>query len=76
MSDVTVQQLAETVGAPVDRLFKQMAEAGLPQTSEDDLVTEEQKQTLLAYLQRSHGASDAAPSRITLKANTSGLLTA
>ncbi len=74
MSDVTVQQLAETVGAPVDRLFKQMAEAGLPQTSEDDLVTEEQKQTLLAYLQRSHGASDAAPSRITLKRKSVGTL--
>ena len=74
MSDVMVRQLAETVGAPVDRLLKQMAEAGLPQTSEDDLVTEEEKQILLAYLQRSHGASDAAPKRITLNALISSAL--
>jgi lipoprotein-releasing system permease protein len=31
MSDVTVKQLAESVGAPVDRLLRQMSEAGLPQ---------------------------------------------
>ena len=29
MSEVTVKQLAETVGTPVDRLLKQMQEAGL-----------------------------------------------
>ena len=30
MAQVTVQQLAEVVGAPVDRLLVQMNEAGLP----------------------------------------------
>lgn len=30
MADVTVSQLAETVGAPVDRLLQQMQEADLP----------------------------------------------
>ncbi len=74
MSDVTVSQLAATVGAPVERLLKQMAEAGLPQTSDDEDVTEEQKQTLLAHLKRSHGSSDAAPRRITLKRKSVGTL--
>ncbi|MCZ6656354.1 MAG: translation initiation factor IF-2 [Gammaproteobacteria bacterium] len=74
MSDVTVRQLAETVGAPVDRLLKQMAEAGLRHTSDGEGVTEEQKQILLAYLKRSHGASDAAPNRITLKRKSVGTL--
>ena len=50
MADVTVKQLAETVGAPTDRLLKQMKEAGLGHSSEDEIVTEEQKQTLLASL--------------------------
>ena len=58
MSDVTVKQLAESVGAPVDRLLKQMNEAGLPHSSEGEPVTEDQKQTLLSYLKRSHGSSD------------------
>ena len=41
MSDVTVKQLAESVGAPVDRLLKQMNEAGLPHTSEAEPVSED-----------------------------------
>ncbi len=52
MSDVTVKQLAESVGAPVDRLLKQMNEAGLPHTSEGEPVSEDEKQTLLTFLKR------------------------
>ncbi|MEQ9464168.1 MAG: translation initiation factor IF-2 [Haliea sp.] len=70
MAQVTVQQLAETVGAPVDRLLTQMKEAGLPHGAAGEAVSEEDKQTLLAYLKRSHGESDAAPKRITLKRKT------
>lgn len=50
MADVTVRQLAEVVGAPVDRLLKQMHEAGLSQTGVDDLVSDEEKQKLLSHL--------------------------
>ena len=32
MAEVTVKQLAAVVGAPVERLLKQMQDAGLPQT--------------------------------------------
>ena len=39
MAEVTVKQLADTVGAPVDRLLKQMQEAGLSHTSADATVT-------------------------------------
>jgi translation initiation factor IF-2 len=67
MTEVTVKQLAETVGAPIDRLLKQMQEAGLPQMSEDEAVSDEQKQELLTFLQHSHGESTAAPRKITLK---------
>ncbi|MEE4361348.1 MAG: translation initiation factor IF-2 [Pseudomonadales bacterium] len=77
MAEVTVKQLAETVGAPADRLLKQMREAGLPQESLDESVTEEQKQTLLAYLKGVHGeATSAQPRKITLKRKTVSTLRA
>ena len=66
MADVTVKELAETVGAPVDRLLKQMQDAGLPHTGDRDAVSEEEKQELLAYLKRSHGEAEGAPRKITL----------
>ena len=76
MADVTVKQLADTVGAPVDRLLRQMKEAGLSHSSEDDSVNEEEKQKLLAHLKRSHGESEAAPKKITLKRKQSSTLKA
>jgi len=74
MSDVTVKQLAESVRAPVDRLLKQMQEAGLPHTSEDQPVSEDEKQELLAFLKRSHGSDDSGQKKITLKRKTVGTL--
>ena len=75
MSDVTVKQLAETVGTPVDRLLKQMQEAGLSHSRDDELVTDEEKQKLLTHLKASHGErASAQPSKITLKRRTTGTL--
>ena len=70
MAQVTVQQLAEVVGASVERLLTQMKEAGLPHTEAAEAVSDEDKQTLLAFLKRSHGESTDAPKRITLKRKT------
>ncbi|MFT5709991.1 MAG: translation initiation factor IF-2 [Halioglobus sp.] len=72
MAEVTVQQLAEVVGATADRLLTQMKEAGLPHTEAVQAVSNEDKQTLLAFLKRSHGEAEAssAPKRITLKRKT------
>ena len=67
MAQVTVEQLAETVGASVDRLLSQMKDAGLPHASADEAVSEEDKQTLLAHLKKSHGERASAPKKITLK---------
>ena len=74
MADVTVKQLADTVGAPVDRLLKQMKEAGLDHTSEGDAVTEEQKQALLGFLKRSHGEAAKPAEKIVLKRKSTGTL--
>ena len=70
MAQVTVQQLAEVVGASSDRLLTQMKEAGLPHNGASEAVSDEDKQTLLSYLKRSHGESTDAPKRITLKRKT------
>ncbi|MEM1187604.1 MAG: translation initiation factor IF-2 [Pseudomonadota bacterium] len=76
MAQVTVQQLAETVGAPVERLLAQMKDAGLPHKQAEESVSDEDKKTLLAFLKRSHGESEAAPRRITLKRKTLSTLRA
>jgi translation initiation factor IF-2 len=76
MAQVTVEQLAETVGASVDRLLSQMKDAGLPHRDAAEEVSDEDKQTLLAFLKRSHGESTAAPKRITLKRKTVSTLRA
>ena len=74
MADVTVKQLADTVGVPVDRLLGQMREAGLTHQAEGEVVSEDEKQTLLAWLKRSHGSNEGAPKKITLKRKSTSTL--
>lgn len=76
MAEVTVKQLAEDVGAPVDRLLKQIVEAGLKARTENDSVTSDEKQQLLAYLRKAHGEAEAEPRKITLKRKTTTTLKA
>ena len=70
MAEITVNKLAEVVDTPVDKLLAQMKEAGLPHTSADEVVSDEDKQTLLAFLKSSHGSELSAPKKITLKRKT------
>lgn len=73
MADVTVGELAKVVGVPVERLLSQVKEAGLPHTRPEDPISNEDKNTLLLFLRRSHGAGDKAdsgPKKITLKRKT------
>jgi translation initiation factor IF-2 len=60
MSDVTVSQLASDVGTSVDRLLKQLGDAGISKGSAEDVITEREKMDLLNYLRRSHGKKEAA----------------
>ncbi|PPK53594.1 translation initiation factor IF-2 [Marinobacter persicus] len=76
MAEVTVKQLAADVGAPVDRLLKQIVEAGLKARSENDTVTSDEKQQLVAYLRKTHGETEAEPRKITLKRKTTTTLKA
>ena len=77
MADVTVKQLSDTVRVPVDRLLKQMQDAGLTHSKEDDLVSDEQKGQLLRHLRASHGeASASEPKKVTLTRKTTRTLRA
>jgi len=72
MNEVTVNQLATTVGIPVERLLAQLQEAGISAADGDARLTEQEKVQLLGFLRRSHGkvepeGATTAPSRVTLK---------
>ncbi|MEE3012442.1 MAG: translation initiation factor IF-2, partial [Pseudomonadota bacterium] len=77
MADVTISELAGVVGVSVDKLLSQIKEAGLPHTKANELISNDDKNTLLVFLRRSHGdrdATSAAPKKITLKRKTLGTL--
>ncbi|MBI1195163.1 MAG: translation initiation factor IF-2 [Gammaproteobacteria bacterium] len=80
MAEVTVKQLAEVVKIPVDRLMAQLSEAGMEVKDENQLLSDQDKMSLLAHLRGSHGDTQpsnegaAGPRKITLKRKTVGEL--
>ena len=71
MADVTVQQFAEVLKVPVDRLLQQLDQAGIKVDGAEDMISEDAKHELLTHLRRSHGRddaqADASPRKITLR---------
>ena len=74
MAEVTVKQLADVVGTPVERLLEQIKDAGLAADNAEARISDEDKMQLLSYLRSQHGkrktsvsASDKTASKITLK---------
>ncbi len=71
----TIRTLAELVNTPVEKLLKQLAEAGMTFSGPDQTVTSAEKLKLLGFLKRSHGKNEAAaedpvaPKKITLNRN-------
>ena len=81
MSDVTIKQLAQVLGMPVDRLLTQLGEAGMKFSDQEQVISSTEKVKLLGFLRRTHGKSEAsaevddtAPRQITLKRRTVGEL--
>jgi translation initiation factor IF-2 len=78
MAEVTVKQLAEVVGTPIDRLLEQIKDAGLTADNADALISDKDKMQLLQYLRNQHGkraaasveGGEAKPRKITLKRKT------
>ncbi|MDP3704593.1 MAG: translation initiation factor IF-2 [Legionellaceae bacterium] len=68
MADVTVKQLAQVVGIPVERLLNQLQEAGLTIADEHQTVNEDQKRILLNHLKSGTNRTErTTPDRITLR---------
>lgn len=70
MSEVTVKQLAKTVGTPVERLLEQCKEAGLKIDNESTVISDDDKAQLLNFLRNIHGKKDkdlSSGKKITLK---------
>lgn len=70
MSEVTVKQLAKTVGTPVERLLEQCKEAGLKVDNETTVISDDDKAQLLNFLRNIHGKKDkdlSSGKKITLK---------
>ncbi len=79
---VTVRQLADVVGIPLDRLLGQLEDAGVAVKGADEKISDKEKMQLLQFLRKSHGASsakseaaeDVAPKKITLRRKVIGAL--
>ncbi|WP_024326938.1 translation initiation factor IF-2 [Thioalkalivibrio sp. AKL19] len=69
MAQMTVQQFAESVGTPVDRLMVQLKEAGVDVDGPEAAITDAEKRKLLDHLRQSHGEGGES-GRVTLKRRT------
>ncbi len=78
MAQVTVQQLAEVVGTPVDKLLEQLKDAGLSFDAPDQEISDSEKLQLLEHLRQSKGAKLAGTSgdgkKITLRRKSTSQL--
>ena len=66
MAEVTIEKLASDVGTTVERLVQQFADAGINKAA-GQVVSEDEKKSLLEHLSAQHGGKAAEPSRLTLK---------
>ena len=60
MAEVTVKQLAQVVGTPVEKLLVQLADAGIAKGGEEDSITDSEKFALLSHLREARGSSASA----------------
>ena len=70
MAEVTISDLAKSIGTTAERLLQQMQDAGLPHKSIEAKVSDDEKQRLLAHLKASHGEAAQEPKKITLQRKT------
>ncbi len=76
MSDTTVKQLATLVGIPAEQLLSQMAGAGIEKSSADDVVTDDEKQKLLAHIRSGQAKVSAEPAKVTLRRKSTSTIKA
>ena len=76
MSDTTVKQLATLVGISAEQLLSQMAGAGIDKSSSDDVVTDDEKQKLLAHIRSGQAKVSAEPAKVTLRRKSTSTIKA
>ncbi|MEI9698543.1 translation initiation factor IF-2 [Moellerella wisconsensis] len=69
----TVKSLAAEIQTSVERLVQQFADAGIKK-GESDSVSQNEKETLLAHLNREQGGTAGQPSKLTLQRKTRSTL--
>jgi len=66
----SIEQFAASIRVPVDRLLRQLQEAGVGVRTAGDSITDDEKAALLGHLRRAHGAeateTSPTPRKITL----------
>ncbi|HSW52205.1 MAG TPA: translation initiation factor IF-2 associated domain-containing protein, partial [Sulfuricaulis sp.] len=69
MTQITIKGFADQIGIPPETLLRQLDAAGIAAKSQDDALSDDEKEKLFHYLRASHGGSDesAARKKITLK---------
>jgi translation initiation factor IF-2 len=74
MAEVSIDKLATDIGTTVDRLVQQFKDSGVTKAA-GDVVTEEEKKTLLDHLSKSHGGTGIeAPRKMTLQRKTTSTI--
>jgi len=76
LSDTTVKQLATLVGITTEQLLSQMAGAGIDKSSSDDVVTDNEKQKLLAHIRSGQARVSAEPAKVTLRRKSTSTIKA
>jgi translation initiation factor IF-2 len=76
LSDTTVKQLATLVGISAEQLLSQMAGAGIDKSSQDDVVTDDEKQKLLAHIRSGQSRVAAEPAKVTLRRKSTSTIKA
>mmetsp|Transcript_12222 Transcript_12222/g.38716 ORF Transcript_12222/g.38716 Transcript_12222/m.38716 type:complete len:870 (-) Transcript_12222:643-3252(-) len=74
MAEVSIEKLATDIGTTVDRLVQQFKDSGVTKAA-GDVVTEDEKKTLLDHLSKSHGGTGIeAPKKMTLQRKTTSTI--
>ncbi len=60
MSDTSIKQLADLIGAPVETLLQQLQDAGMKVSGADDTITDKQKLALLEHIRTGASATTTA----------------
>ena len=77
MTQVTIQQLAEVVGTPVDKLLEQLKDAGLSFSEPEQIISDSEKLQLLEHLRQNRSSklgSSGDGKKITLRRKSTSQL--